>query len=105
MIVAAGSAGRYGEPPPPLLQQAWQIKRWGALPEAGGLRDQPAGLLARMAILLDIYTANKAYADALQANGGDGMRSWEQRNQDIVKVARETMLLRDRLKREADCGE
>lgn len=42
---------------------AWQAKRWNALPEAGGLLDQPAGLLERMAYAEDWYTAYKMWND------------------------------------------
>lgn len=86
-IIAAADAGRYGDPPPRLLTVAFQIKRWNALPEAGGLLDQPAGLLPRAGYLYDVYTAHRAYRDALLSyKGGDGLGDWEARNADIMQL-------------------
>ena len=69
-----------------MLQIAWQIKRWGALPESGGVLDQPAGLLHKAGYLHDIYTAHRSYRDALLTYKGDGLGEWEARNEDIMKI-------------------
>lgn len=54
-------AAEYGEnptgSPPPEVEMVLQIRRWGALPEAGGLLDQPAGLMRRLAVAENVYTA------------------------------------------------
>lgn len=39
---------------------AWQSKEWGALPETGGLLDQPAGLLKKMSMASRTYDIFKA---------------------------------------------
>ena len=44
-----------GPPPPGDLLLGFQIQRWGALPSAGGLRDQPAGLMKRVTALMAVY--------------------------------------------------
>lgn len=49
------------------LRMAWQSERWHTLPEAGGLLDQPAGLLQRMAVVSNVYNAFKA----LKASAGN----------------------------------
>ena len=36
---------------------AWDSRTFGGLPEAGGLMDQPAGLLRRMRAALSVYEA------------------------------------------------
>lgn len=41
--------------PPPELVLAWQCERWGALPEVGGVYDQDAVLMQRMASLANVY--------------------------------------------------
>lgn len=51
-----------GEPPEELTL-AWQAHRWNALPEAGGLLDQPAGLIERMAYAENMYNAYKLWHD------------------------------------------
>jgi hypothetical protein len=38
---------------------AWACKTWGALPEAGGLLDQPAGLMKKMAHVSYTYDVIK----------------------------------------------
>lgn len=85
-----------------LLQQAWQVKRWGVLPEAGGLLDQPAGLLAKMGRLLDVYTANRAYYDALMTLEPRQVVEWEKRNPDAASIVLESVRLRKRL--ETECN-
>lgn len=57
MILAAAdyAEGREGVSPPPELQLAWNCKTWGALPNGGGLLDQPAGLVERMTAALNAY--------------------------------------------------
>ena len=87
MILAAADLGRYdeGTPPPPLVA-GWQMKRWAALPEAGGLRDQPAGLLTKAGYLMDVYQAHRAYRDALLSYSGESLSKWEERNDGIMQI-------------------
>jgi len=51
-------------PAPIELQLAWQANAWHALPEAGGLLDQPAGLLNKMSATLNVYNATKAFRNS-----------------------------------------
>ena len=64
MILAAAVCADSDEPPPPELTLAWQAKRWGTLPEPGGLRDQIAGELERMAYALSAYEAITTFGAA-----------------------------------------
>jgi len=98
VILAAADAGRYDGKPPPLLRQAWQLKRWHALPEAGGLRDQPAGLLQRMGHVADVYEAHRAYRTALYSYPDTGLGQWEARNPDVMTILQRVR----RLKREIE---
>ena len=63
-MIRAADCATSDEPPPPLLSLYWNCERFGTLPEAGGLYDQPAGLLEQMATLSNIYQAHKAQAKA-----------------------------------------
>lgn len=83
--MAAAASGRYGDPPPPLLVQAWDAKRWG-LPEAGGTNDQPAGLLRKFGVLLNDYDAFRAYRQALTTYNNKALAEWESANGDIMDV-------------------
>lgn len=83
---AAADAGQYDAPPPRLLTHAWRIKRWGALPEAGGLLDQPAGLLQKLAYLSDVYNAHRAWRTALETQDSDGLARWQQQHPDIMTL-------------------
>ena len=63
-------------PPPPELRDAWKIDRWGVLPRAGGLDDQPIGYLDRCAWASAVHKAVKGYTEAPKlaqwiANNGD----------------------------------
>lgn len=49
--------------PPDELVEWWQCEELHVLPEAGGLRDQPAGLMHRLRTLGHVYRALKAWKD------------------------------------------
>ena len=57
MILAAALCAEGKAGPPPELRLAWQCSQFRALPVAGGVLDQPAGLLARMEQLLSVWRA------------------------------------------------
>jgi len=61
MILAAADCAEGKGPPPPELQMAWQARQWSTLPETGGLRDQQAGELYRMATAENVYEAVRAW--------------------------------------------
>jgi hypothetical protein len=42
----------------------WQIDRWNTLPEGGGLLDQPAGLMSKLQVISNVYSAFKALHSA-----------------------------------------
>lgn len=44
-----------GAPPPKELVLAWDMERWTALPDKGGLLDQDAGLMQKSRILLTVH--------------------------------------------------
>lgn len=66
MILAAAACGEHpNSKPPPTppkeLRLAWQAMSFHALPEFGGLLDQPAGLLSRMTKVYNVWFAFKEY--------------------------------------------
>lgn len=67
MILAAAdyAEGKPDSQPPPELEYAWQCQSHpGALPNAGGLRDQPFALMRRMSACLNVYMAIKDYTSS-----------------------------------------
>jgi hypothetical protein len=58
VLAAALCAEGEGDPPPE-LSLYWQAQTYNALPRAGGLLDQPAGLLGRMSAAGNVYGAWK----------------------------------------------
>ena len=56
MLAAADAAEGYGSMPAE-LELGLQCEQWKALPETGGLLDQPLGLMARMSAAVNIYQA------------------------------------------------
>lgn len=65
---------------PYLLSYGLQCSRWGVLPEGGGLRDQPAGILDKMAYMLGVFRAAKGYASA------DDPTKWADNNSDAWEL-------------------
>jgi hypothetical protein len=49
--------------PPPELVLAWDVKRWGVLPDQGGIRDQRLGDLNRMRAALNAYNVMRDFRD------------------------------------------
>jgi hypothetical protein len=64
-MLAAASAAQYDGPAPEELVLAWDCQRWNTLPEPGGLWDQPAGLVERMNIALNVYDAFNSRQQAI----------------------------------------
>jgi len=62
--------------PPPELQMAWQADRWHALPNGGGLIDQPAGLLDCMAATSEAFELMRDYRALKPAQVG----AWQHAN-------------------------
>ena len=75
MLAAAAAAEGIGGMPAE-LELALQCERWGALPEPGGLLDQPMGLLARMSAALNVYNALKSE----QQRGKATLTEWSRSN-------------------------
>jgi hypothetical protein len=66
MIVAAAAHAEdsEGAPPPRELVLYWQTQQYHALPESGGLLDQPGGLLARLTAAGNAYNVFKGWLEA-----------------------------------------
>lgn len=67
---------KHDHTPPKELALAWHCERWNALPRAGGILDQPAGLLDRMAYAQNVYNTIKAYERVT----ADQLGNWVQNN-------------------------
>ena len=88
MILAAADAAEGLGPPPEELQLAWQVHRWHTLPNEGGLRDQPAGVVLRMGIAESVYNAVKAWKAATD------WTKWSAQNPDQWGVVQSVIDLR-----------
>jgi len=75
-VLAAADAAEGVGGMPAELELALQCERWGALPEPGGLLDQPMGLLARMSAVLNVYNALKSE----QQRGSSTLTDWSRSN-------------------------
>jgi hypothetical protein len=62
-LAAADCGLKEGESPPE-LKLAQLCERWRALPEAGGLLDQPAGLIEKMSIAVNVFNAHRAMRES-----------------------------------------
>lgn len=74
MILAAATFGEGKGPPPDELKLYLDCRRWRGLPRAGGILDQPAGLLERMEACRAAMQAAKAYQE--RTPGSDA--GWKQ---------------------------
>ena len=89
MILEAAACAEGKGPPPPELELAWQAESWRALPEAGGLRDQRAGELSRMAMALNVYRAVKGW------RGNANWAAWAQDNPGQWEMIQAVVKLRE----------
>jgi len=90
MILAAAACAEGDGPPPPELELGWQARRWpGALPEVGGLRDQRAGELRRIAAALNVYDAIKSW------RGSTDWVRWKQAHPEQWKTVARVIVLRE----------
>ena len=77
------------EKPPHILHLALQSKSWGSLPEAGGLLDQPAGLIDNMTLAYNVFLAHKEMQSA------ENLVQWMEQNPEQAEVIRWVKELRD----------
>ena len=73
------------------LTLAWQCQRWGVLPEAGGLLDQPAGLIRKMSAAQNVYNAVHAFVNIPAGKGAE----WARQNPGMWKLINELWQLSD----------
>jgi len=81
VLAAASAVDREGGMPAE-LELALQCQQWGVLPEAGGLMDQPLGLLNRMGAALNAYSAFKSEKN----RGNVSLSEWSRRSPDAWRV-------------------
>jgi hypothetical protein len=75
-VLAAADAAEGEGGMPAELELALQSQQWGALPESGGLLDQPLGLLGKMSAALNVYNAYKSE----RGRGNTTLPEWTRRN-------------------------
>lgn len=95
ILAAADFAENPKHKPPPELTLALQCERWGALPEAGGLYDQPAGLLDRMSASLNVYQA----FDNWKSRKAGHEKDWTDNNPKAWAVIQDVNKLRQDVKK------
>jgi len=89
LILAAADAAERLCLPPLELEYAFQSKEYpGALPNTGGLRNQPVTLLTRMRVCLNVYNAMTEYQMAEQST------DWTNKNHDKWEIVAMVMDLR-----------
>ena len=59
-MAAADYAEGKGDAPPE-LRLAFRCQQWNSLPVSGGILDQPAGLVDKMTVAINVYHGMKAY--------------------------------------------
>jgi hypothetical protein len=92
MILAAAACGEDPDLPPPAeLRLAFQATTYGALPLAGGLFDQPAGLLSRMTQAYNTWLAYHSFHNCDLAH----YDKWAKANPDLNRILQRVRKLRE----------
>ena len=89
MILAAAACAEGKGSPPPELMLGWEMERFHALPEPGGLRDQIAGEVMRCRAVLNVYGAFQAF------RGSRNWAAWSKSNQSQWAIVSQVMELRE----------
>lgn len=89
ILAAAEAAEKTDATPPPELVLQWRMARYGTLPRAGGLEDQPAGLIDRAETCANVYNA-MIHARDLKAKDFQNKHASEYRTwQYVLRLRRE----------------
>jgi hypothetical protein len=94
MILAAAACAEDHGDAPRELRWVFEHDRWGALPNAGGLLDQPAGAVQRMTACENVYRALRFYAEHGPEPGQ--LAAWRESHTDIWTIVRHVEELRER---------
>lgn len=78
------AAGKDGSSPPDELVLYWDMQAFSALPNAGGILDQPAGLLRKIRHVARVHWAVREHsANALKAGKG---AQWKSDHPDVMAI-------------------
>ena len=91
--MAAHAEGK--APPPPALKYAQQCEHWHALPNGGGLWDQPIRLMEDMRVCMNVYRSVKAFRFKMNnSTKHNNIVHWQKANPQAWAVAAAVMSLR-----------
>jgi hypothetical protein len=90
--VADYAEGELAEPPP-LLELGFECQQFRALPYDGGLYDQPAGLLKKIRMVLNVHHAYLMYQRHGQKPGE--MAKWRRNNEELWNIVSDIDRLRE----------
>ena len=77
---------------PPLLELAFQVEQYNALPLSGGLYDQPAGLMRKIRQILNVYHAIRRHETEGKKPGETA--KWRKENEPVWNIVSEMNNLR-----------
>ncbi len=92
MILAAAAFAEGDGDAPRELRWVFDRDRWGALPNGGGLLDQPAGALERMAACENVYRAILFYARNGPPPGE--LAAWKEEHTNVWRIVRQVEEMR-----------
>jgi hypothetical protein len=78
---------------PSLLELGLDCEHFHALPRAGGLLDQPAGLMRKIRQVMNVYHAVKLYEQ--QGTKAGEMATWRSENQEVWQIVSDINELRE----------
>jgi len=78
---------------PPLLELAFQVEQYNALPLSGGLWEQPAGLMRKILQVLNVYHAIRRHE--IEGKQPGEMAKWRKENEYVWNIVSEMNELRN----------
>ena len=78
---------------PKILRLARDCENFSALPRIGGILDQPAGLLMKIRVAMNVYRAYTAYERDGKKAGE--MAKWKMENADLWEIVSDVERLRN----------
>ena len=77
--------------PPLILRYALQAKSYNTLPNSGGLRSQPAGMMLKMSAAINVYNAFKSF------KSNEFNVKWIKANPELWEIITEVETLRGKI--------
>lgn len=84
ILIAAADYAKGDGDVPELLELGFQVEQYNSLPASGGLYDQPAGLMQKLRMVMNVYHAHRKYYEDGDKPGEAA--KWKRENEDLYNI-------------------